>query len=211
MQLDDFYNLHVGETILLVGNGANLHLTPPAWFDYPSIGMNTIHKYNGWKPTYYTTVDNRVWREFGNESGQVFGEIPKFIPTPTLDCWQGQNFYRWHHKANSHIRADNSPEALQRGISYMNIMHVAMQLAYWMGAKTIPIIGMEHIPDDHQAHFWGTDEGISHAPNIENWFKFYAKLAVDMKQNGVDVLNISKNTFVPEDILPRADWRDYPN
>src|SRR5258706_6635029 len=89
MHLDDFYNLHAGETILLVGNGANLHLTPPAWFDYPSIGMNTIHKYNGWKPTYYTTVDNRVWREFGNEIEQVFSEIPKFIPTPTLDCWQG--------------------------------------------------------------------------------------------------------------------------
>ena len=62
-----FRDIHKGETALLVGNGTNLSLTPPFLFNYPAFGMNTIHKYEGWKPKYYTGVDNRLMREFGKD------------------------------------------------------------------------------------------------------------------------------------------------
>ena len=52
MDIDEFYNLHKGETCLIVGVGKNLELTPPEWFDYPSFGVNTIYKRPGaWRPS----------------------------------------------------------------------------------------------------------------------------------------------------------------
>lgn len=193
--------------ILLVGNGANLHATPPAWFDYPSIGMNTIHKYNGWQPTYYVTVDNRVMREFGEEISEKFRDIPKFIPYPNLDAWKGINFVRWFHKSSAMCLNDYATA----GISYRNVMHAAMQLAWYMGAKVILMIGVEHAPDNPRAHFWGEDTGIKDAPALSEWFGGYRFLTEEIAAQGVKVLNLSPNTYVPAEILPRGDWKEWSN
>ena len=72
MELSEFYNLHLGQTCLLVGLGPNLHLTPPEHFDYPSISLNTMYKYgekysSDWMPTYFAGVDERLEREDGEE------------------------------------------------------------------------------------------------------------------------------------------------
>jgi hypothetical protein len=210
MLLEDFHNIHAGGTMLLVGNGENLRLTPPARFRYPSIGMNTIHKYDNWTPTYYTTVDNRVWREFGDEIERRFSGIPKFIPTPNLDIWQGLNFYRWLHRPGE-IMADRSPSALSNGLAFQNIMHVALQLAYWMGAANILMIGVHHQPNNNKAHFWGRDDGIPNPAPLDLWLKEYKKLSDSMQENGVTILNISENTHVPDSVLKRDDWRKYAN
>lgn len=204
MELKHFHNLHEGETILLVGNGKNLHLTPPAWFDYPSIGMNTIHKYEGWAPTYYVAVDHRMFREFGEEINQKYSRIDKFIPSPNLDMWQGENFVRWYHRPG-----DVSLDGITDGMTYSNVMHVAMQLAYWMGAAKILMIGVHHKPGSPQAHFWGEDAGIKEPPPIARWFADYCTLSEAMYRKGVEVLNISEDTHVATQVLPRGDWRNY--
>jgi len=80
--VDTFRNKHSG-TCLLIGNAPNLLLTPPELFDYPSFGMNTIHK-SSYTPSYYVTVDSRVRREFG-EVMDIYKDIPKFLPSPDLD------------------------------------------------------------------------------------------------------------------------------
>lgn len=192
--------------MLLVGNGENLHLTPPAWFPYPSIGMNTIHKYEGWKPTYYVAVDNRIYREFGEEITARFADLPKFIPSPDLDVWQGENFVRWYHHPGK-VSLDEIADT--DGMTYSNVMHVAMQLAFWMGAETILMIGVHHKPTDPQAHFWGRDERIKEAPPMERWFRDYRILSDAMYRRGVNVLNISEDTHVATQVLPRGDWRSY--
>jgi hypothetical protein len=204
--ISDYHNIHQGETCVLVGNGLNLNLTPPCWFDLPSFGMNTIHKRWGWRPYYYCAVDSRVMREFGDEVMARFGDIPKFIPTPNLDAWQGPNFYRFYHRpgplwpyADVPFPADILSET---GITYSNVMHIAMQLAYFMGFTTMLIIGMEHGKDPKQ-HFWGSDEGMPGVPPVEMWLEGYKTLREKM---GVRMLNLSVNTHVPEEIIPRDDW-----
>ena len=214
MDIDYFHDLHKGETVLLVGNGANLKLTPPEWFDYPSIGMNTIHLYAGWKPTYYTTVDTRVMREFGEAIIKQYADVPKFIPSPNLDKWQGENFYRFYHRPGPYWPDGQSklwPSELMSdiGITFSNVMHVAMQLAYFMGFSTMLIIGMEHQHAKAQSHFWGCDHGMpAYSPN-DNWFEGYKVLREGMAEQGVKIINISANTFVPEEILPRDDWQKW--
>lgn len=205
MDIADFYNKHQGETCLLVGNGENLHATPPTWFDYPSIGMNTIHKYQGWQPTYYVTADHRVYREFGEEIKEKYADIPKFIPYPDLDVWKGINFVRWYHKSSAMGLNDYATE----GIAYLNVMHIAMQLAWYMGAKIILMIGVEHAPHNPRAHFWGEDVGIKDITPLADWLKAYKFLSDELAAQGVKILNLSPDTYVPADVLLRGSWEDW--
>ena len=190
---------------MLVGNGGNLRETHPSSFPYPAIGMNTIHLLEGWQPNYYVTVDSRVHREFGEAIARRFASIPKFIPSGKLDAWQGENFVRFHQKVDDFIDLDQ----LEEGIYFSNVMHAAMQIAYYMGFATLLIIGMEHDPRNQRAKFWGTDAGIRNEAPLAQWFKVYRLLVEEMYLRGVRVLNISPNTYVPDDVIPRGDWRDY--
>lgn len=192
--------------MLLVGNAPNLHRTPPGLFDYPSIGMNTIHKYLRWKPTYYTAVDHRVMREFGRDIEEKYRDVYKFIPSPNLDEWKGDNsFIRFYHRPGE---IDPFGD-FENGITFSNVMHVAMQLAYWMGARIILMIGVQHNPDASRMHFWGVDDAIKEEPPLERWFADYKTLSDGMKEKGVSVVNISVNTSVPEDVLMCGDWKDW--
>lgn len=200
---------------MLVGNGKNLKLTPPEWFkDYPAFGMNTIHLYEGWRPTYYVAVDSRIVREFGTEIAQKYADLPKFVPTPNLDMWKGENFYRFYHRPGPlyphdgrAIRHDGL--LTDEGITYSNVMHVAMQIAFFMGFSTMLMIGVEHKPMYAQDHFWGADHGMSATPPVEEWLKAYKELVLGLASAGVTVLNISPDTYVPPDVIPRDDWRNY--
>jgi hypothetical protein len=204
-----FQNLHKGETCLLVGNGKNLYKTPPERFDYPSFGMNTICQYPDWKPTYYTAVDSRVMHEYGEQVNKRFSDIPKFLPTPNLDKWTGENIYRFYHRPGA-LWARNGKQLFPSlmtddGINYGNVMHVAMQLAYYMGFTTMLIIGMEHEEGKAGDHFWGADHK-SYIPPVDEWKRGYKELREGM---GVKMLNISVDTFVPEDVVPKGDWERY--
>ncbi len=202
-----FRNIHKGETALLVGNGTNLSLTPPFLFNYPAFGMNTIHKYEGWKPKYYTGVDNRLMREFGKDIAEKYKDIYKFIPSGLKD-WQGENFVIFNHLAKD-LQDGWKPETLQDGITYHNVMHVAMQLAYWMGFTTLLMIGVHHKPDNGQSHFWGEDTGMPNQVPITDWVNGYKTLVTGMKERGVTVLNISERTYLAEDVIPRGKWKDW--
>lgn len=176
--------------------------------------MNTIHKYKGWKPTYYTAVDSRIMREFGDEIVEAYADIPKFIPTPNLDAWRGDNFFRFYFRPGPlwpNSQAGLWPTNLlsKDGISYSNVMTVAMQLAYFMGFKTMLIIGMEHKPHKGQVHFWGTDHGMPADPPVNDWLEAYSILVHGMGEQGVKILNISENTHVSDAIIPQDNWRKY--
>lgn len=213
MSLEPFRDKHKGETMLLVGNSSNLLLTPPELFDYPSIGTNTIHLYKGWSPSYYIAVDRRVEREFGKFILRKYLDIPKIIPDRMGRDWMGEGFYRWKHEPGplwdtKHGRLWQE-DIGTTPITYGNIMHVALKLAHFMGAKTILIIGMEHDPEHIKRHFWtDEDHGMGSIP-IREWLEGYRQMREGIEAKGGRVLNISENTFVPEEILPRDDWHNW--
>lgn len=211
--ISSFRNVHAGETILLVGNGENLHLTPPEAFDYPSIGMNTIHLYDGWTPDYYVAVDRRLMREFGEAVIEKFAGIPKFIPTPKLLRWRGPNFYRFRNRPGP-LYSRRSGKIWQDDIgraevTWVNVMHVAIKLAYYMGAQTILIVGMQHKPANGQAHFWGGDAQGAIDPPLADIFDGYKQLSAELYRRGVQLINISQDTYVPEEIIPQDDWENW--
>ena len=210
MELKDFYQYHRGETCLIVGVGPNLGLTPPEWFDYPSFGVNTIFRYEGWKPTYYVGVDERLQRENGAEIVTKYRDIPKFVPRPDRDTWQGDNFYRFYHRPGEVIlggKLANQKDALTGfGIGYVRIMGAVLQIAWHMGFTTMLMIGVQHKPNDYRSHFWGADHKAPEGGQ-EHWLLEYQTITRAM--TGVQVLNISADTYVPAEVLPRDDWQKW--
>jgi len=101
------------------------------------------------------------------------------------------------------------PETLKDGITYHASMHVAMQLAYWMGAKTILMIGVHHDPKDGRPHFWGIDEGQPAKVPLQDFLMGYEVLTKGMRERRIAVINISIGTHVPSEILPRGNWKDW--
>ena len=214
MKIEDFYNKHKGETALMVGNGANLFKTPPEWFNYPSFGLNTIFYYKGdWRPTYYVAVDACMYEGYGEMVKAIYPDIPKFIPSDLGD-WTGENFYYFKHQKGQTIipgRPVTRPEALRDGIGFTNSMTAAMQIALYMGFTTLLMIGVEQKPGygNLVQHFWGRDPQMPEAQTDEFWNIGY--MEVQSSNPSVKVFNISVDTYVPETILPRDDWRNWKN
>jgi hypothetical protein len=215
MDISKLKDIHKDETFLIVGNGPNLSLTPPEMFDFPSLGMNTIHLYEGWKPNYYTAGDRRVMNEFGNAIAKKFADIPKIVPKPKLNLWRGENFYRFPNAPGPLFTGRHGNKIWQDDIArtemtYLCIMHIAIKLAYYMGAGTILIIGMYHKPNTAKSHFWGVDEGMkSNSDRLNEIFKGYKVLTAGIQKSGRKIFNISQDTYVPDDVIPQDDWRKY--
>jgi hypothetical protein len=212
MQLQDFHNLHRGQTCLIAGVGPNLNLTPPERFAIPSFGVNTVYKYEGWTPTYYVGVDERLKVENGAAVVERYKAIPKFFPAPDWDDLPGENIYRFKHRQGSqYIHAGQSPthrDALTvRGITYFRIMDAVFQIAAWMGFTTMLMIGVQHKPGTRNQLFWGEDTGEPEKVFVfeEEGYRFFAS-ALPVK-----IINISADTYVSEDVLPRDDWRKWVN
>ena len=210
--VSQFYKKHKGETCLIVGLGPNLELTPPSLYNYPSFGVNTIYKYEGWKPTYYVGVDERLKLEDGEVLVDKYRDVPKFFPSPDWDDLQGENIYRFEHRPGSqYVIGGQSPTAKESltkyGITYYRIMDAVFQIAVWMGFTTLLCIGFQHKPGTRKELFWGYDSG-----EPENDFEF-EKVGYRFFSNALParILNISRDTYVPYDALPRGNWEDWIN
>ena len=213
MNAKDFYNIHKGETCLIVSLGPNLKLTPPEWFDYPSFSINSIFKYNGWQPDYYVGVDERLWVENTPEILSTLRDIPKFIPSPDYDHIEGENLVRFKHRTDGSIyiggQLPTDVNALtNNGITYRRVLGAVFQIAYYMGFERMLLIGIQHKPGDERQHFWGYDAGVVVEQPLIHWFDEYRHWAHLGK---AEVLNISQDTYVPDKIIARGDWRDWYN
>ena len=217
MKLADFHNHHKGQTCLIVGVGPNLRLTPPECFSLPSFGVNTIYRYEGWTPTYYVGVDERLKLEDGAAIVETYSDVPKFFPSPDFDDLPGENIYRFKHRTGIDFFAGgqtpNHKDALTtNGITYRRVMDAVFQIAWHMGFTTMLMIGVQHKPNegkhDDTAHFWGADDKAVQDQPFDWWFdgyRFFSHIS------GLRVLNISKDTYVPQDVLPRGNWREWVN
>jgi hypothetical protein len=210
MNLEDFHNRHKGQTALLVGNGPNLLKTPPEWFDYPSFGLNTIFYYSGgWKPTYYVAVDASMFEQYGEMVKRAFPDVPKFVPEG-LSVW-GDGFVHFKpHRQGVHVPGVpiTNRDAPTKGIGFTNSMSCAMQIAIYMGFKTLLLIGVEQ-DKNLVSHFWGEDPQMPRSQTDEHWNIGY--MDVQRANPSIKVLNISAGSFVPENVLPRGDWKNWKN
>lgn len=153
--LREFKNIHAGGTVFVVGNGPSL--TPSDLDlirDFPSFAMNRIGLIFDsceWRPTYLvcttTNISSESWRkdvEVARAEGMPFflwknltSEIKPDESTVLIDCDDGEHT----HKTISPETWSDDP--IERVSKFGTSMLVCLQLAVYMGASRIVLIGAD--------------------------------------------------------------------
>jgi len=92
---------------------------------------------------------------------------------------------------------------LADGITYGNITHVLLQLAYFMGFTLMLCVGLDNTNDG--SHFYGA--GGRGPADLSLWDDGYRELRDGFATDGRRIINLSTPTRVTA--LERADWREY--
>lgn len=162
---DELHNKHVGETVVIVGNGPSLNETPVEELGgVPTFGVNGIFYAADRFPdpiTYYVVEDTSVFRENTKEI-KGFETSYKFFPTIYRDAFSDDEvtdqmiffrmnagFYDRGTGTACHPRFSVDPR--QRLYCGQSVTIINLQLAYWMGFSRVALIGMDFsytIPDD---------------------------------------------------------------
>jgi hypothetical protein len=75
-----------------------------------------------------------------------------------------------------------------------NSGYQAVQLAYQLGAARIVLLGFD-MTTERGSHWHGDHEnGLANAVGSERWAHDFSQLAIDLEQQGVEVINASRHT-----------------
>ena len=131
-----------GKTILIVGNGPSLNRTPLDSFNCPSIGMNKINLIFSrvkWRPSYIVCNNGLVMRQAKNVYKGL--EIPIFLD------FKGLVLGLWGKHISYFLtrREDSFSDDFTLGVgASATVTYTALQLAYYMGASKIILVGIDH-------------------------------------------------------------------
>ena len=222
--IDELYNTHKGETALIVGNGPSLKDVPLEFLKaYPTFGLNRINLMDDFEPFYHVAVNPLVLEQFGTEilndyKGKVrrfflrqdwlpkvpgLSEQPAVVPIRSLS---NEKFYV-------------DPRAgLYEGFT---VTFVAMQIAYWMGFKTVLLVGVDHsyetegapneekvMEDDpnhfHPEYFKGAKWNN---PDLVKSEQAYQLAREAFEADGRKIINLTEGTKL--DVFEKGDLHEY--
>lgn len=143
--LKQYKNRYQGQTVFVVGNGPSLNKTPLEDFQsYPSIGMNKIDlifSRSAWRPSVIVVENNLVVKQ--HAAALLSTGIPSFI------SWKARHFIPWSLRSafNYYLSSRDNAFSLEphEGIGTSGtVTYAALQLAYYFGAKTVILLGIDH-------------------------------------------------------------------
>lgn len=136
---------HRGKPMMVVGNGPSLNHTPLDDFAHlPSIGMNKIDMIYGrttWRPELIVCLNNLVAKQ--HQDAFAASEIPVFVG------WKARWYLQAENRKKLNFFKTNlsnvfSVDAVQGFGSSATVTYIALQMAYWMGADPVIIVGVDH-------------------------------------------------------------------
>ena len=214
MILQDFRNIHEGEIILCIGTGASLLNIPVDFLrSMMSIGINYLPYYSdvidGFMPTYWIALDITPPKVM---LSRLPPDMPRFIPNriKTRLLADKQDLT---NTVLFEIAAMPRPDR----VGYSTTMAAAIQLGFYMGAKTCLVAGFDctrgnksdALPEPGKTgtpHFYDPDQGRQYMPGWDKNINQFAEWAEDMGRN---VWNISKPTQAK--LVPQSDYREWMN
>jgi hypothetical protein len=142
VKIEKYKNLYKSKSILVVGNGPSLAETPLSDFNIPSIGMNKIDlifKRTTWRPNFIICNNGLVMlqnKEYFKETN-----IPILLDSKAmlLNIWSNNIYYFLAHYKKSF----SNDFSLNVG-SVGTVTYSALQFAYYLGAKRIILVGVDH-------------------------------------------------------------------
>lgn len=152
------HNIHAGEACFIIGNGPSLKiadLEQISKLDIITFATNSIYKIfnqTDWRPTYYCAQDQQVIDKIGMDFDFVIKDCKgMFIRRDVynqLSKEVQQNKKLYLPRLVMHIRKDRyfdfSEDLSKFGADGCTITYLMMQIAYYMGFKTIYLIGIDH-------------------------------------------------------------------
>ena len=130
--ISNYKNIHLNETCLIIGNGPSLKTIPNEFLSkYPNFGTNRI--YLKYVPKYYVCVNPLVISQ--NESDIKNLGCEKFIR---------EGMIKSGNQLNCSSRKQFSKEPDIWVYEGYTVTFVCLELAYYMGFRTVLLIGIDH-------------------------------------------------------------------
>jgi len=156
---DHFYNIHYGETGLIICNGPSLRDVPDEFLKkYKNFGLNNIWLREKFTPDYYIACDPLAIRASIAEILDI--DTVKFI----------RNDYRLPDVYPLAIIPHPNEFSIDIAwgvVEGHSVTNVALQIAYYMGFETILIVGLDHRftyqgPPDIMTETLAEDTDVNH-------------------------------------------------
>ena len=138
-------NKYLNKTVLIVGNGPSLNNTPlDKLSKFPSIGMNKIDLIfdsTSWRPDHIIVTNNMVIKQHW-KSLQIYKE-------KVILAWKGRYFINFAQRKTfkyfNNFNDYNFSKRFDLGVgSGATVTYHALQLAYYMGASKVILVGVDH-------------------------------------------------------------------
>jgi hypothetical protein len=134
-----------GQAMLVVGNGPSLNRTPLDDFvGVPSIGMNKIdliYPRTRWRPSVVVCLNNIVAQQ--HQDHFVASEVPVFVAWKARWLIRSENRHKLAYFSTA-LSNSFSTDALSGFGSSATVTYIALQMAYWMGANPVILLGVDH-------------------------------------------------------------------
>lgn len=142
--------------------------------------------------------DRSWWEEY----------LPKVQAGFAGECW---TVNRWiaHNAGLCHVEHSDEPglsPVFGRVHSGGNSGYAAIGLAYLFGAKRILLVGFDFQDSYGMSHWHGDHpKALNQDRPYQGWLERLPPLIEGLKDVGVEVVNCSIETAIPETVVPRAD------
>lgn len=157
-RIKSLHNIHEGEVCFVIGNGPSLcteDLDKISELNIKTFASNLIYKVfnqTQWRPTYYCTQDQQVIDEIAGNFKSVINECDgMFVRRDVYHQLSSEvlnNDKLYLPRLIMHIRKDKyfdfSEDLSKFGCDGCTITYLMIQIAYYMGFKTIYLIGIDH-------------------------------------------------------------------
>ncbi|MDR1769706.1 MAG: DUF115 domain-containing protein [Hungatella sp.] len=154
----NMHNIHKGESCFIIGNGPSLNISDLeqiSKLEIKTFATNSIYKIfneTNWRPVYYCAQDQQVIDKIGADFDFVIKDCKgMFVRRDVynqLSKEVQQNEKLYLPRLVMHIRKDRyfdfSEDLSKCGFDGCTITYLMMQIAYYMGFKTIYLIGIDH-------------------------------------------------------------------
>ena len=169
------------------------------------------------QPEWKVIVTNTTWQRvptadvlYGGDRSWWETYMPMVQATFHGECWTVNRWIAHHHHIH-HIDQSDEP-----GLSTVggrihtggNSGYAAIGLAYVFGAKHVRLVGFDFQDTYGLAHWHG-----NHPPQLNQdrpyagWIKRMPPLIEGLRAHGVDIINCSIETAIPDTVIPRGDLR----
>lgn len=209
--LSDFYNIHKGETCIILGNGPSLK-----HFDWgearareaPIFGTNRIYL-SGHEPDYYVAVNDLVVQQFAEEIEKL--QCHKFIPSRLKSWFDFSNnitpTITWINTEERRPIFKKCPGEMWEGFT---VTYVALQIAFQMGFTEVILFGVDHYfqqqgqpnlevmsqgedPDHFDPNYFGKGTKWN-LPDLEKSEIAYSLAKLEYERAGRSIVNASHRT-----------------